>query len=249
MTPPPDFRIAERARNAQLCTELHFQSDARTKYNDFKDPDAAWKDVDVIIFNSCLTVGVDPKTTVFAKCFMHSSRYGASVRDLFQGICRLGRKEHLLLDTNIFAVVHGKEHNAHMLELRANPDKLKQYREQEPTYDKVLKLILAARRTSHENAREEQKFVGIAGRAFKMSEDWFLRTRAACELESELDERRHVQQFLKYANHRGWDVTLVTEDPEAVRIGNLLSASKRDEKTQIIDFYNGDAEPQIDGRV
>ena len=208
----------------------HGKSDARTKYDDFKNPDAAWADYNVIIFNSCLTVGVDPKTTVFAKCFMHTSRFGASLRDLFQGICRLGRKEHLLLDTNIFAVVQGKDPEAHKLELQANPDKLKRYHEQEPTYDKVLKHVAAARRTSHENAHEEHEFVGIAGTTFKMSEDWFLRTRAACELESELDQRRHVDQFFKFIKHRGWTATLVTEEPEAVRIDNLIGTNKRELK-------------------
>eukprot|EP01044_Picomonas_judraskeda_P025219 COSAG03_NODE_7232_length_945_cov_0.658392_1_plen_117_part_10 len=62
-----------------------------------------------VIYNTCLTVGVDPKTTVFSKIFVHTSRNGGSLRDLFQGVCRIGRKANLLTDTEIHCVIHCKD--------------------------------------------------------------------------------------------------------------------------------------------
>eukprot|EP01043_Picozoa_sp_COSAG02_P015550 COSAG02_NODE_665_length_18739_cov_9.192918_2_plen_1287_part_00 len=223
----------------------HGKSDARAKRYDFSDPDAAWKDVDVIIFNSCLTVGVDPKTTVFAKCFMHSSRYGASVRDLFQGICRLGRKEHLLLDKEIFAVVNSKDPQKVNLELKANPAKMQEYIRSAPTFDSVLKRVVNTRRSNHENAKDEMEFVGMQ-HSFKVSDDWFVHTRAACELESELDQRRHAEQFHKYCKHRGWSILVDDEETggaveverEIQQVLDSRELQKRHEQTQFINYYS-----------
>jgi hypothetical protein len=51
---------------------------------DFLNPDEAWKDVDVIVFTSKLSVAVDPKTTFFGHLFIITSHpYGCNTQDLF----------------------------------------------------------------------------------------------------------------------------------------------------------------------
>ena len=103
-------------RYAAVCKEAgvayvlyHGGVSGAKKTADFANPDVAWKDKQVVIYNTCVTVGVDPKTTVFDKIFLHTSRLAGSLRDLFQGVCRLGRRPELLLDTRIHCVVHCRD--------------------------------------------------------------------------------------------------------------------------------------------
>ena len=96
-------------------------SDSSDSYeNDFKDPDAAWEDLGVIIFTSKLSVAVDPKTTKFEHLFIHTCRRGSTSRNLLQGIDRFGRLIELLANTQIVCLIGDTNAALHQLRMKCN---------------------------------------------------------------------------------------------------------------------------------
>ena len=97
----------------------------KTKQTDFAAPDVAWRDKDVVLSNICLTVAVDPKTTVFKKIFYHSSRFGGKLREGFQNLCRPNR--HLTdTETEIICFLDCKDIRAVEAKHKQNPKTLKE---------------------------------------------------------------------------------------------------------------------------
>ena len=45
----------------------------------------------MVIWTTCVTVGIDPKRTTFKAIFMHTSYSGANWLALFQSVCRANR--------------------------------------------------------------------------------------------------------------------------------------------------------------
>jgi hypothetical protein len=187
---------------------------ARLKADHFANPDEAWVGVQCVIYNTCLTVGVDPKTTVFSKIFVHTSRNGGSLRDLFQGVCRIGRKANLLTNTEIHCVVHSEDPRETAIkqekarkdgkELPANNGR----RVEEKT---MLNSVHRAKNMAHTAARDDLRDVGHNGVRLTRMSDWFDNTRAAVEYQSLLDRSFHWEQFERLAKHRGWEIKLAPQ--------------------------------------
>ena len=78
-------------------------SKKRTEY--FRDIDATLVGLDVLVHTTTLCVGVDPKTTVVGRLFLHTSKGGAVSAQVTQAADRWGRRPGLLLNTTITASV------------------------------------------------------------------------------------------------------------------------------------------------
>ena len=68
-----------------------YHGSSGTNKQDFEDPDWAWESVQAVIYNTCVTVGVDPKRTTFKEIFLHTSFYGANWLSMFQAVSRGNR--------------------------------------------------------------------------------------------------------------------------------------------------------------
>jgi len=83
------------------CVGYTGKSNPSQKRNDFANVDLVWVKYEAVLYNSTLTVAVNPNTTVFGEVFVASSLNGASVRDLFQALLRIGRFLNSLMNLNI----------------------------------------------------------------------------------------------------------------------------------------------------
>ena len=197
---------------------------AKKKSMDFADPDAAWANRRVVIYNTCVTVGIDPTTTVFTKMFMHTSRVGGSLRDLFQGACRPGRRDGLLLDTTVHCVLHCAEPRQEVVQAEVkrrrgnNSERL-------PTEETTLAAVLHAKRAAHNAARADMQESLLGTRPQEYLADWIDSVRAAVDCQSELDRSHHWAQFQRLAAHRGW----------SIEIGGKMDASGDDESVATDD--------------
>ena len=180
---------------------------AKKKSTDFADPDAAWADRRVAIYNTCVTVGIDPKTTVFSKMFLHTSRMGGSLRDLFQGACRPGRKDGLLLDTTVHCIVHCAEPRQEVVQAEVKRRRGNDS-ERLPTEETSLAAVLHAKRAAHEAARADMQSSLLSTQQPKFLSDWIDGLRAAVDCQTELDRSHHWKQFQRLAEHRGWDIVI-----------------------------------------
>ena len=82
-----DF-CARHGANFKLYT-----SDCTDSKDDFKDPDSAWEETQVIITTSTVTVAVDPKKWHCDHVMIYAGAgYGCSPRDQGQGSLRIGRR-------------------------------------------------------------------------------------------------------------------------------------------------------------
>eukprot|EP01045_Picozoa_sp_COSAG04_P029217 COSAG04_NODE_4746_length_1914_cov_0.737741_1_plen_474_part_10 len=181
---------------------------AKKKAAHFADPDVAWADRRVVIYNTCVTVGVDPKRTVFDKMFIHTARQGGSLRDLFQGACRGGRKDGLLIDTDVHCVVHCAHPQRAATEREAKRRRGENVREALPTEAQSLAGVLHAKRVAHEAARADLGSLLIGARQHGHLDDWIDNVRAAVDCQTRLDQAHHWHQFRRLAEHRGWDVVV-----------------------------------------
>ena len=88
--------------------------------------------------------------------FMHTSRVGGSLRDLFQGACRPGRRDGLLLDTTVHCVLHCAEPRQEVVQAEVkrrrgnNSERL-------PTEETTLAAVLHAKRAAHNAARADMQ--------------------------------------------------------------------------------------------
>ena len=81
------------------------------KYEDLKDPDAAWASVGAIVSTTTLSIGVDPKEVQFARVFIQTCRVGCSFLSQAQAALRYGRSSsHPLLNSTIDILVDCKPH-------------------------------------------------------------------------------------------------------------------------------------------
>ena len=80
------------AKNGYSCHVYNSKTGDATKRDHFSDPDTFWSTTDAVIFTTSLSVGVDVRRCVFGKVFLETCPNGSPLRDLFQGLCRFGRK-------------------------------------------------------------------------------------------------------------------------------------------------------------
>ena len=139
----------------------------KTKRDAFAAPDEAWRDKDVVLSNTCLTVAVDPKTSVFKTIFFHSSRLSGTLREGFQNLCRPNR--HLSTETEIVCFLDCRDPLAVETEHRKNPTKLKEYEGSLPNEGLMLNRVRAT-----EGHRAKVGRV-VLGHSVGRSDDWVLR--------------------------------------------------------------------------
>ena len=77
------------------------------KLNDLKDPDAVWIEFGCIVSTTSLSIGVDPKSTSFARVFVWTCRTGCNLLTMFQAAQRYGRSEKApMSNTTVDILLH-----------------------------------------------------------------------------------------------------------------------------------------------
>lgn len=197
----------------------HGESSRATKRLHFSDPDTHWASYDAIIFTSSLSVGVDPRKCVFGKLFLHTFPMGATLRDLFQGLCRFGRFDGGLLDTIIEVRLECISPSERAL--RVQNKKLKA-RGAPPTFDNMLSSVTKKHAGNLRHLLDCLSAGSVHGVAIDHStltlESFVWELEAWNDLERARNGSRHHEEFVRIAEHRGWNITYVGDEEDVVAL-------------------------------
>jgi hypothetical protein len=218
---------------AQYCTErgvsyvlYHGAVSASKKRDDFKNPDAAWADKQVVIYNLCVTVGVDPKTTTFKCMFLHTSYGGGDWLAVFQAIKRFNR--HLRDEFIIHVVLTCKRPEADALLNYTNAQQAADNELARPTLEKVMAQVNAQQRSFGKTFRHCLHEAGLGhGQPYDPSvqaPSYFAEVRAHVQLtvEKHRNKHTHFSEFMRMAEKSGWPVEY-KGDVEAAQLRDLVT--------------------------
>ena len=197
---------------ARYCSErrityVKYDGKSGTNKQDFSDPDTAWNDFQVVIYNTCVTVGIDPKRTTFKEIFMHTSYHGANWLSMFQAVSRGNRHcgDQMFI---INVLLTCKRPEIDTLERRVDGEAAAEATYGGPTLNRaradVDRASQARRRVADAactNAHQTVRYEPVSG----LNE-----LRALVEL---TDQRHrsgltHFSEFQRCAAHQGWAVEL-----------------------------------------
>jgi hypothetical protein len=197
---------------ARYCSErsityAKYDGKSGTNKLDFQDPDEAWQHVQVVIYNTCVTVGVDPKRTTFKEIFMHTSYHGANWLSMFQAVSRGNRHCGDQMFT-IHALLTCKRPEIDTLERRVDGEVAAEATYAGPTLNRARADVDRASRARQSvaneactSAHQTVQHEPVAG----LNE-----LRALVEL---TDQRHksgltHFSEFQRCAAHQGWAVEM-----------------------------------------
>ena len=197
---------------ARYCSErsikyVKYDGKSGTNKLDFQDPDAAWNDVQVVIYNTCVTVGIDPKRTTFKEIFMHTSYHGANWLSMFQAVSRGNRHCGDQMFT-IHVLLTCKRPEIDILERRVDGEAAAEATYAGPTLNRaradVDRASRARRSVADEactDAHQAVQYEPVSG----LNE-----LRALVELTDQRHKNglTHFSEFQKCAAHQGWAVEL-----------------------------------------
>ena len=212
----------------------------KVKERDFRDIDAAWADKRAVIFTSSLTVGVDPRKTVFTDLFLVTSRSGSTLRDLFQGLCRFNRMP-AQLDTELVVQCLIDDISPAMLKVLALSQRrgvgskrlrrttgAEEEQQEGGVADDGAQVVLepytytdalgkVRRHTEHklQHLAQALQLAGIPVMLLAVADRWVDRVRAWSVYERTLQTLRghHFELVQKLAAMRGWQVEAGTQCP------------------------------------
>lgn len=182
---------------AQYCAdrgkshELYHGSVSETKKRDhFRDPDAAWADVQVVIYNLCVTVGVDPKTTTFKCMFLHTSYAGGDWFAVFQAIKRFNR--HLSDEFVIHTVLTCKRPEEEALESYTNAQHAAEREASRPTLPRILAQVHQQVSCLNKTAQHCMDEAGQVGGVSVQAPSYFNEVRAHVQLTAMKHRSKHT---------------------------------------------------------
>ena len=235
-------RKADAKRYAKLLTAhgytsamYHGESSSATKRRHFSDPDTYWAKVDAVIFTSSLSVGVDPRKCKFGKIFLHTFPMGATLRDLFQGLCRFGRFLLGLVD-DVIDVCLGCMDPAERL-LRVKTKGLPPLKPA-PVFEAVVGEV---RRRHLANLRHLLACSSHAGLPIGNIElDSFVcNLEAWNEMERTVNQSRHHEMFVRLAAHRGWPIVYVKDEAtEGLPVPGSPTPQEEERRIEAMDDGN-----------
>ena len=212
----------KRARDyGKVCHKLGvifeiYSSDTadEMKKKHFADPDLSWENVGCLIFTGSLSVAVDPRKTTFGKLFIHTMRNGTQLRDQFQSICRFGRFDGGLFDTEITVLVEDKQRSVGDTRTRCTFA---------DGYEMTLKKQPAL-------LAKMKDCIGAPAVFIKEIPEWALRVMAWAQCEIVDNACAHALIFEKLADMRGWSRAYADHDyvPIFMRFADLSDCNPRD---------------------
>ena len=224
---------AERGKTYVL---YHGGVSASKKRGDFQDPDAAWDDVQVVIYNLCVTVGVDPKRTRFKSLFMHCSYGGGNWLAMFQAVKRFNR--HLTDEFVIHVVLTCKRPEEQALESYTNASVAAARRA--PTLSTALAQVTAQHRNFQAHCRKALTEAGQSFADISQAPGWLDAVRAHVTL-TDLKhscKETHYAEFRRMAEASGWRVEF-KRAVAAAELAEVIGLDLTEEQQQELDGAAG----------
>jgi hypothetical protein len=220
---------------AQYCANrgvshvlYHGSVSASKKRDDFRNPDAAWADKQVVIYNLCVTVGVDPKSTTFKCMFMHTSYGGGDWLAVFQAIKRFNR--HRRGEFIIHVVLTCKRPEAEALENYTNALHAADREVSRPTLEKVMAQVKTQQRSFGGTFRHCLDEAGLRDPSMR-APPYFAEVRAHVQLTAlkHSNKHTHFAEFMRMAQRSGWPVEY-KGDVAAARLRDLIAPRQLSEE-------------------
>ena len=185
----------------RICA-IHGRAGEDTKKDLFADLDTELKNYDAWIVTSAVTVGANPMVK-FGTVIAHTHRKGCDIRDMFQSLQRVGRKEGLLTDNAIYMTINDCSPEEKDL---SRKEKIARNKKVEvPTLKKCTANVRKALTTRKAQMSSITKILpGDEG-----TPDWLVNVMAGNELEAMLTQQRHSETIFQYAEFHGWDIELL----------------------------------------
>lgn len=211
----------------------HGDSSRATKRLHFSDPDTHWANADAVIFTSSLSVGVDPRACKFGKIFLHTCPMGATLRDLFQGLCRFGRFEGGLIDTVIDVCLECISPAERRLRIANKTLKaLKEPRSFAETLVRVQRGYKANLRHFLDCSNAARAAGGAVYVGDLVMDSFVCQIEAHNEVERERNRAQHFKEFLRLAQHRDWPVTFIDGDEVNVPLPGTPSTPDEEQRIE-----------------
>eukprot|EP01047_Picozoa_sp_COSAG01_P051871 COSAG01_NODE_5395_length_4290_cov_5.110475_2_plen_469_part_00 len=213
---------------AQYCADrgasyvlYHGGVSASKKRDDFRNPDDAWADKQVVIYNLCVTVGVDPKRTTFKCMFLHTSYGGGDWLAVFQAIKRFNR--HLREEFIIHVVLTCKRPEADALLNYTNAQQAADAEAAKPTLEKVMAQVNTQQRSFGKTFRHCLHEAGH-GDPSTQAPSYFAEVRAHVQLTTlkHRNKHTHFAEFMRMAQKSEWAVEY-KGDVEVAQLRDLVS--------------------------
>ena len=169
------------------------------------DPDREWEALGALVFTTTLSIGVDPKSVRFARCFMWTHHAGCELLPMFQAIHRFGRSPNAPLLNDVVDVLLGcppPELQAALVQSGKTAPA------HTPTFEEQRGLV-TRRRGERAQAYAQMMVCGGGGvadaRGPAAVTDSLLQVMAHSKLESELKKCQHYELFTRICAHYGWE--------------------------------------------
>jgi hypothetical protein len=178
--------------------------------DDFKNPDEAWRYVQVIIATATLTVAVDPKKWHCDAVFVFAGNgYGCSPRDQRQAVERFGRQGHGNGDGQISTSNGCNGNGVYVITHFKLPS------HGEPNLDKEelfnAKLTEMKYITQRKRRYMHERFHAETLSSVNTTPEWFVKVLAHDAVEKLAYEYYLISEWQSMCRHRGWDFCMRTE--------------------------------------
>ena len=177
-----------------------------SKFEDLKDPDAAWLEFGCIASTTSLSIGVDPKKIEFDRVFVWTHPLGCTLLAMFQAVMRYGRQVACPLgNQTICMLVKCLPPGVVALAVQLGTRKPVVL----PTYEDEYKSICRRRAAATRQAARELSAVGgrLAGTApMRTVSDQILRVMAHGALERRVQAVDHYAAVKRCIDHYGWTI-------------------------------------------